>query len=178
MRRLARVPKGYSSTVVSSKLSGGSDGVSSTQGLTGAERFPRRTLARRRGSPHGSGRVGPDSRHYVVDVGRGRMKRVDGEDVSSGQRGPIGATGNQLPVSSRDAAVAATGRELMAAGIVSQHALAKELNRREIPTTNRGIWHRTTAQRLLLRLELAGNEQRIGNQADRGRAGWAGLDNS
>jgi hypothetical protein len=86
------------------------------------------------------------------------MKRVDGEDVSSGQRGPIGATGNQLPVSSRDAAVAATVRELMAAGIVSQHALAKELNRRKIPTTTmKGRWHRTTVQRLLFRLGLAGN---------------------
>ena len=51
----------------------------------------------------------------------------------------------------------ATIRELMAAGFVSQHALAKELNRRKIPTTSKGRWHRTTVQRLLFRLGLAGN---------------------
>ena len=85
------------------------------------------------------------------------MKREDG-GVASGERGLIGATGNQLQTSSRDAAVAATIRELMAAGFVSQHALAKELNRRKIPTTTmKGRWHRTTVQRLLFRLGLAGN---------------------
>jgi hypothetical protein len=45
----------------------------------------------------------------------------------------------------------------MAAGFVSQHALAKELDRRKIPTVSRGRWHRTTVQRLLFRLGLAGN---------------------
>jgi hypothetical protein len=45
----------------------------------------------------------------------------------------------------------------MAAGFVSQHALAKELNRRKILTAHGGRWHRTTVQRLLLRLGLAGN---------------------
>jgi hypothetical protein len=45
----------------------------------------------------------------------------------------------------------------MATGFVSQHALAKELNRRKIPTAHEGRWHRTTVQRLLLRLGLAGN---------------------
>jgi hypothetical protein len=84
------------------------------------------------------------------------MKRVDG-GVTSGERGPIGATANQLPASSRHAALAETIRELMATGFVSQHALAKELNRRKIPTAHEGRWHRTTVQRLLLRLGLAGN---------------------
>ena len=156
MRRLARVPEGYSSTVVSSRLSGGSDGASSTQGLTGAGRLPRRKLARRRGSPHGSGRVGPDSRHDAVDVGRGRMKRVDG-DVSSGERVRGISLANQLAAKSFARNVAPTIQTLTAAGFISQRTLANELNQRRIPTARGGRWHSTTVQRLLLRLGWAGN---------------------
>jgi Recombinase len=41
-----------------------------------------------------------------------------------------------------------TIRKLIAAGFVSQRALAKELNRRGISTASGGIWHRNTVGRL------------------------------
>jgi Recombinase len=47
-----------------------------------------------------------------------------------------------------------TIRELMAAGFVSQRALANELNRRGIPGAGGGKWHRTTVVRMLTRLRL------------------------
>jgi len=43
----------------------------------------------------------------------------------------------------------------MAAGFVSQRALANELNRRRIPTARGGSWHRTSIARVLARLGLA-----------------------
>jgi DNA-binding HxlR family transcriptional regulator len=45
----------------------------------------------------------------------------------------------------------------MAAGFVSQPALANELNRRETPTRLGGKWHRTTVARVLARLGLVTN---------------------
>jgi hypothetical protein len=45
----------------------------------------------------------------------------------------------------------------MAAGFISQRALAKELNRRRIPTTLAGKWHRNTVTRMLARLGLITN---------------------
>jgi hypothetical protein len=47
-----------------------------------------------------------------------------------------------------------TIRELMAAGFVSQRALANELNRRGIPGAGGGRWHRTTVVRMLSRPAL------------------------
>jgi hypothetical protein len=47
-----------------------------------------------------------------------------------------------------------TIRTLMAAGLVSQHELANELNRRGIATARGGNWHRTTVVRMLRRLGL------------------------
>jgi len=62
----------------------------------------------------------------------------------------------------------------MAAGFVSQLALANELNRRGIATARGGDWHRTTLTRVLARLGLITNG-RINNgqahkQAAEGRA--------
>ena len=45
----------------------------------------------------------------------------------------------------------------MAAGFVSQRALAKELNRRGVPTKLGGKWHRTTVARMFARLGLVTN---------------------
>jgi hypothetical protein len=45
----------------------------------------------------------------------------------------------------------------MAAGFVSQPALANELNRRETPTRLGGKWHPTTVARVLARLGLVTN---------------------
>jgi hypothetical protein len=45
----------------------------------------------------------------------------------------------------------------MAAGLVSQHELANELNRRGIATARGGNWHRTTVTRVLARLGLITN---------------------
>ena len=53
----------------------------------------------------------------------------------------------------------------MAAGFVSRHALADELNRRGIPTARGGSWHYTTVVRMLTRLGLltSGKGGRINN---------------
>ena len=64
------------------------------------------------------------------------------------------ASANQLAADRRVAALAATIRELMTAGFVSQCALADELNRRGIPAARGGSWHRTSVVRVLLRLGL------------------------
>jgi hypothetical protein len=101
----------------------------------------------------GSGRVGPDSRHDAVDVGRGRMKRVDG-GVSSGGRGRGISLANQLAADSFARNVLPTIQRLTAAGFISQRALANELNRRRIPTARGGSWHYMTVRRVLLRLGL------------------------
>ena len=57
----------------------------------------------------------------------------------------------------------------MAAGFVSQHALANELNRRRIPAVRGGKWHRTSIRRVLIRVGLItsghGNNGRAINRA-------------
>ena len=55
-------------------------------------------------------------------------------------------------------------RELMAAGFVSRRVLANELNRRGIPGTGGGRWHRTSVTRMLTRLDqLTSGQDGINN---------------
>ena len=70
---------------------------------------------------------------------------------------PIATQLSLRAADSRARALASTLRELMAAGFVSQPALANELNRRETPTRLGGKWHRTTVARVLARLGLVTN---------------------
>jgi hypothetical protein len=135
MRRLARVPKGYSSTVVSSKLSGDQMAHQARNGLPEPGDFR------------------ADSRHNDDDVGRGRMKLVDG-GVHSGERGRGISLAHQLAADSFARNVLPTIQTLTAAGFVSQRALANELNRRRVPTARGGSWHYMTVRRVLLRLGL------------------------
>jgi hypothetical protein len=57
-----------------------------------------------------------------------------------------------------------TIRKLMAAGFVSQRGLANELNRRGIPGAVGGRWHRTSAARMLTRLDLLMSERGINSE--------------
>jgi recombinase len=82
------------------------------------------------------------------------MKRVNG-GVSSSERGHAEARPNQPVADSFALNVLPTLQKLMAAGFVSQRALANELNRRRIPTARGGSWHRTSIGRVLARLGLA-----------------------
>jgi len=50
--------------------------------------------------------------------------------------------------------------QLGQAGIVSHRAVAKELNRREVPTVRGGHWDPTTVQRVIARLGMSGNRGR------------------
>ena len=86
----------------------------------------------------------------------GPMKTARGQ-TSFRKNGKLGALAVKRAADSRARAVAATLRELMAAGFVSQPALADELNRRETPTTLGGKWHRNTVARVLARLGLVTN---------------------
>jgi hypothetical protein len=85
------------------------------------------------------------------------MKQVYGRTASrsGGIRG--GPLAIKRAADARARALASTLRELMAAGFVSQPALANELNRRETPTRLGGKWHPTTVARVLARLGLVTN---------------------
>jgi Recombinase len=74
--------------------------------------------------------------------------------ASSRRRGVHTALQNKQAAEERAAALASTIRKLMAASIVSQRALADELNRRKIPTARSGRWHCTSVRRMLTRLGL------------------------
>ena len=80
-------------------------------------------------------------------------KQVHGK-ASPGSRQGHGSLVNKRAADVRAAALASTLRELMAAGFVARQAMADELNRRSIPTTSSGRWHRTTIERMLKRLGL------------------------
>ena len=82
------------------------------------------------------------------------MKQVSG-GASSRRRGGHGALALKQAADSRAHALAPTIRKLIAAGFVSRHALADELNRRGIPTARGGSWHYTTVVRMLTRLGLS-----------------------
>jgi hypothetical protein len=84
------------------------------------------------------------------------MKIARGQ-TSSRKNGMLGSLAGKRAANSRARALASTLRELIAAGFVSQPALANELNRREIPTRLGGKWHRTTVARVLARLGLITN---------------------
>jgi hypothetical protein len=86
----------------------------------------------------------------------GPMEREHAE-TSLRRRGVQGALANERAADSRARALAASLRKLIAAGFVSQPALAKELNRRKVPTTHGGKWHRTTVARVLARLGVSTN---------------------
>ena len=68
--------------------------------------------------------------------------------------GGYGALANKRAADAHAHALVSTIRNLMAAGFVSQRALADELNGRGIATARGGDWHRTTVTRVLARLGL------------------------
>jgi hypothetical protein len=84
------------------------------------------------------------------------MERVRAE-TSPSRRGRHGALGGKRAADARARALLPTIRKLMAAGFVSQRALADELNQRGISTGSGGIWHRNTVGRTLTRLGLITN---------------------
>ena len=77
------------------------------------------------------------------------MEQVGEENASR-----RGASANRWAADAHALALLPTIRTLMAAGFVSQRALAKELNRRRIPAALGGSWHRNTLRRMLTRLGL------------------------
>jgi hypothetical protein len=81
------------------------------------------------------------------------MEQVSGVTSPRGRK-VHGASTNKRAADSRALALLPTIRELMAAGFVSQRALANELNRRGIPGAGGGRWHRTTVVRMLSRPAL------------------------
>ena len=84
------------------------------------------------------------------------MKTRRGQ-TSSRKNGKLVASAGKQAADSHARALASTLRKLIAAGFVSQPALAKELNRRELPTRLGGKWHRTTVARVLTRLGVVTN---------------------
>jgi Recombinase len=83
----------------------------------------------------------------------GLMEQARGK-TSSRRNGIRGGLAGKRAADSRARALATTIRELRAAGFVARRALAKELNRRRIPTARGGSWHYTTVVRMLTRLGL------------------------
>src|ERR1700681_3530903 len=81
------------------------------------------------------------------------MEQIRGATSCRG-RAVHGASTNKRAADSHAAALAATIRKLMAAGFVSQREVAREVNRRGIPTALGGSWHCTTVWRMLRRLGL------------------------
>jgi hypothetical protein len=70
-----------------------------------------------------------------------------------------GALAGKRAADTQALALLPTIRKLMAAGFVSQRGLADELNRRGIATARGGNWHRTSAARMLRRLDLLMSER-------------------
>jgi hypothetical protein len=73
----------------------------------------------------------------------------------SGRRdgGRRGALAHKLAANLRARALSAVIQELRAAGFVSYNAVARELNRRQVPTFRHGKrWYPTTVSRLVVRL--------------------------
>jgi recombinase len=65
-----------------------------------------------------------------------------------------GPLASKRAADARARALASILRKLRAAGFVSRHSLADELNRRKIPTVRGGRWQYTTVVRILTRLGL------------------------
>jgi hypothetical protein len=76
------------------------------------------------------------------------------EGTASRRRGVPAALKNKRAADSRATAMDSTIRKLIAAGFVSQRALADELNRRGVPTALGGSWHRNTLRTMLTRVGL------------------------
>jgi Recombinase len=74
------------------------------------------------------------------------------EQVGEESASRRGASANRRAADAHALALLPTIRTLMAAGFVSQRALANELNRRGIATARGGNWHRTTVVRMLKRV--------------------------
>ena len=96
----------------------------------------------------------PDLAEHV----KGRHDVLMKQEITGGtsfrKRGGHGALALKQAAESRALALASTIRKLIAAGFVSQRALADELNRRGVPTALGGSWHRTSVGRMLTRLGL------------------------
>jgi|SRR5580704_2186823 hypothetical protein len=95
----------------------------------------------------------PPSWAHQIPAMMGSMEQVRRER-SSRMRGGQGALANKRAAYAHAHALGSTIRNLMAAGFVSQRALADELNRRGIATARGGKWHRTSIGRVLTRLDL------------------------
>jgi hypothetical protein len=77
-----------------------------------------------------------------------------------------GALSHMVAANLRASALASVVREIWAEGYMSYNSLARELNRREVPTLRGGKqWYPMTAGRLLQRLERTG-QIRIRRPAD------------
>ena len=81
------------------------------------------------------------------------MEQVTG-GTSSRRRSVHGPLALKRAADTRALALLPTIRKLMAAGFVSQRSLVIELNRRGIPGSVGGRWHRTSVARMLARLDL------------------------
>ena len=78
-----------------------------------------------------------------------------------------GALSHMVAANLRASALASVVREIWAEGYMSYNALARELNRRQVPPLRGGKqWYPMTAGRLLVRLERTGL-MRIRRPADR-----------
>jgi hypothetical protein len=83
---------------------------------------------------------------------------------SSRKNGITGALAVKRAADTHSLDLLPTIRKLMAAGFVSQRGLANELNRRGIPGAVGGRWHRTSAARMLTRLDLLMSERGINSE--------------
>jgi hypothetical protein len=79
------------------------------------------------------------------------LRRLD--LLTSGQDGIDNGLTSRRVADVRAEAFGPTIRKLRKAGLVSVKAIARELNKRGIPTPRGGKWHLTTVTRLLQRLE-------------------------
>jgi Recombinase len=108
----------------------------------------RRVLANelnRRGIPGAAG-----GRWHRTSVTR-MLTRLD--QLTSAQDGTNNGLTRKRVADVRDEAFGPTIRQLRRAGFASVSAIARELNRRGIPTAGGGKWRLTTVTRLLQRLE-------------------------
>jgi hypothetical protein len=108
----------------------------------------RRSLANelnRRGLPTAGG-----ARWHRTTVVR-MLRRLD--LLTSGQDGIDNELMNKRPADARAEVSGPTIRKLRKAGFASVQAIARELNKRGIPTPQGGKWHLTTVSRLLERLD-------------------------
>jgi hypothetical protein len=80
------------------------------------------------------------------------MAKRRGLNSSRKRRGNAGGSTVKRAADLRAQALASTIHDLKAAGFVSRRKIARELNRRRVPTARGGRWHYTSVTRLLARL--------------------------